>query len=86
MGSHFMMQKTPECSVTNHPSIIMVGYTTLIQNYFSGYRLKIKVAFGGPTTLLSLGHHPLKLTLANSSMVTTGHTAGLDKLWVFGSI
>jgi len=81
-----MMQNTPKCSVTNHPSIIMVGYMALIQNYFSGCCLKIEVAFGGPTTPLSLGDHPLKLTLADSSMVTTGCTAGPDKLWILGGI
>jgi len=81
-----MMQNTPEFSVTNNPSILMVGYTALIQNYFFGCRLKIEAAFGGPTPPLSLGDHPLKLTLADSSMVTTGRTAGPDKLWVLGSV
>jgi len=73
-----MMQKTPECSVTNHPPSSWLDTQPSFRITFSGCRLKIEVAFGGPTTLLSLGDHPLKLTLANSSMVTTGHTAGLD--------
>ena len=73
---HFLTQKTPECSVTNRPSIGTVGYGVQIPNYFSGCSLKIEPASGGPTPPLSSGDHTLKLTFAGLYMARVGRSAG----------
>ena len=74
--SHFLTQKTPECSLTNRPSMMTVGYWVQIQNCFSGCRLKIEPASGGRTPPLSLGGHPQKLTFAGLYTARVGRSAG----------
>jgi len=64
----------------------MVGYMALVQIFFSGCRLRIEVDFGDPILPLSLGACPLKLTLPDFSMVTTGCSAGPDDIWILGGI
>ena len=80
-SSRFMTLKTPGCSRTNRPSILTVGSMVQIQNCFSGCRLKIEPAFGGPGTLRCLRDHPRKLTSAGLYMATVGRDAGPDALW-----